>query len=695
MAVLEKIRVKLGVFITVLIAIALLSFIIDPNTLESTLQMFSSKYDVGKMNGESISYREFEKRTNYFSEIYQMTSNGNTEDQSEVVSNMAWQDEITRLVVLPAIENAGIKLGKAELTELTQGSHISPVLSQNPFFVDENGNYDKSKLSQFIQAAASDETGKVANFWKFTQDNIVQTALLEKYYALLQQSMVSTPLELARDMEESNTTYNVNFTILPMTAPDSSIVVSSDEIKAYYNARKDKMKQPASKDVEYVVWEVVPSVEDVNFAQGEMDKVYPEFVATDNVKAFIQRNSSVPMNQMYFTPEQFTSLSASLAEFMNGNPAVGSFLEPYQEGNNFYAAKVMDTQMLPDSVFVKHILLRGENEQKADSLKAVASKSAENFLAVAAEYSDDKNPNVEEIGDLGWLTQQFMLPGFESVMTMPVGQVEKMTSQYGTHLVKVTKKTAPSKKYQVAVLCKEAVAGKQTYAEYYAKANELATASNGKIDAFNTYVKENNVTVYPAMNILPASRSFVSYERAREIVRWINDNPVGSVSSILSLDNRYYFVVAVTGEHAEGIVPLEQVAPQIKQTLSGEKQLALMASQCKEKTASASNLDEVAQILGTSITSRDGIAFSTLQPQQIDYKFLGALANAKEGELNGPVEGQIGVYYFTVNGIDKGAFYTEDDAKTKKGQQFAYVMRALPYILSEQAQIEDMRYKFY
>ena len=40
MAVLEKIRVKMGAFITVIIAVALLSFIIDPSTLESTVSMF-------------------------------------------------------------------------------------------------------------------------------------------------------------------------------------------------------------------------------------------------------------------------------------------------------------------------------------------------------------------------------------------------------------------------------------------------------------------------------------------------------------------------------------------------------------------------------------------------------------------------------------------------------------------------------
>ena len=68
MAVLEKIRVKLGVFITVVIALALLSFIIDPTTLEAVSNSMSSKYDVGEINGKDISYMDFEKDVEYFTE---------------------------------------------------------------------------------------------------------------------------------------------------------------------------------------------------------------------------------------------------------------------------------------------------------------------------------------------------------------------------------------------------------------------------------------------------------------------------------------------------------------------------------------------------------------------------------------------------------------------------------------------------
>ena len=71
MAVLEKIRVQMGIFITVLIAIALISFIIDPGTLQSAVSMFSSKNDVGEMNGQSITYMEYSKKLQYYQNLQQ------------------------------------------------------------------------------------------------------------------------------------------------------------------------------------------------------------------------------------------------------------------------------------------------------------------------------------------------------------------------------------------------------------------------------------------------------------------------------------------------------------------------------------------------------------------------------------------------------------------------------------------------
>ena len=137
MAVLEKIRVKMGWLITILIAVALLSFVIDPSTLSSAMSMFSSKYDVGEIAGEGISYQEYQQKVDHFTQIYQITSGSTSsnEQTQELINNTVWQNEVTERVIMPAIAEAGITLGSEELYDLTQGNNISPVLLQDGAFV--------------------------------------------------------------------------------------------------------------------------------------------------------------------------------------------------------------------------------------------------------------------------------------------------------------------------------------------------------------------------------------------------------------------------------------------------------------------------------------------------------------------------------------------------------------------------------
>ncbi len=695
MAVLEKIRVKMGAFITVIIALALLSFIIDPSTLESTLSMFSSKYDVGEINGEGVSYQDYQKKVDYFNRIYQLTNGNASNDQvQEAINNAAWQDEITEKVVMPAIENAGLRLGEEELVDMSQGNNISPVLANEASFKDENGNFDKNRLLQFVQAIAQDQSGQLLMYWDYLEKNMTRDQLLVKYFSLLDKSTFVNAVELNRAIADNNTTYNVDLVVNPyIFIQDSTIKVSNQEVKEYYEKNKHLFKQQQSKDIEYVVFEVVPSAQDIELAENSINKVYDEFTTTANMKNFLARNSDQAYNPYFYKQDELARVSDAVAEFAQ-KAKVNESMAPSLEDNAYIAARVMDIKNLPDSVFVKHILLQGEDEKKADSLIQVLKKGAD-FTALATEYSADKNTNVEEVGDLGWMTQQYMIPGFESIFTAKKNDVLKLSTTYGTHLVMVTKATKPVEKMQVALLVKEAVAGKQTYADYYAKANNLAVKSEGKLEKYNASVKELNLNSYPAVRVLPSAKTIANYAKAKEVVRWINENEVGSVSPILSVDNQYFFIVAITGEHKGGVASFNDMSTQIENLLIAEKKGEKVAADTKAQIEGLNDIEAVAEKLGLTVSHQSGVAFSSLNSQQLDPKFIGAVASAKEGELAGPVVGDVGVYYFVVKGKEVGAFYTEDDAKQRKAQEFAYASSILPLIMSEQANVVDQRYKFF
>ena len=290
MAVLETIRVKFGIVITALIAVALLSFIIDPSTLQSVSSSMSSKYDVGEIDGKAISYVDFQADVDKFTAINEIVSGSSVQDEQTQIQirNAAWQALVDKYLFTKNAKKAGLNVGEEEMLAIISGELDSPVFSQNPVFFDENGIFSKEILLDFVNYLNSDETGRLKIYWDYLQESAKTQQFYSKYMSLFTQSNVKNPLMLVNEIAENNNTFDVEFVMVPYTYPkDTTVVVSDSEIKAYYNAHKKFYKQQASRDIEYVVFEVVPSTEDITAANEALIKVYDEFKAAENMKSFL------------------------------------------------------------------------------------------------------------------------------------------------------------------------------------------------------------------------------------------------------------------------------------------------------------------------------------------------------------------------------------------------------------------------
>ena len=136
MAVLETIRVKFGIVITALIAVALLSFIIDPSTLQSVSSSMSSKYDVGEIDGKSISYTDFQAEVDRFTAINEIVTGSSVQNEQQQIQvrNAAWQSLVDKNLFVKNAKKAGINVGEEEMIALISGELDSPVFAQNPAF---------------------------------------------------------------------------------------------------------------------------------------------------------------------------------------------------------------------------------------------------------------------------------------------------------------------------------------------------------------------------------------------------------------------------------------------------------------------------------------------------------------------------------------------------------------------------------
>lgn len=689
MAVLEKIRVKFGLAISIIIALALLSFIIDPSTLESALQSMSSKYDVGRIAGKSVSYTDFQEEVDKFTTINEIMTGSSVqnEDSQKQIRNAAWQSLLDKFMFVKNAKAAGINVGEDEMIDLTTGENISPVLLQMGIFSDENGNFSSEALVNFVQQIDADQTGQYRTLWNYLQNTIYTQQNYTKYGSLFNAATKSNKLQLAEDMAFNNTTADFDYVIVRYPAQrDSSITVNTAEVKKYYKAHKDFFKQIANRDIEYVVYEVVPSDDDIAATNEAIDALYDEFTTTDNMKAFLLKNSDRSLNNYWYKAGELKTINADLDAQVFGGSNVTPVLK---NGNTFFAGRVMDSAMVSDSVYVKHILLQGAGAKNtADSLVNVIKKGG-NFANLAATYSVDQNTaDNGELGSIGWLTQSLMITGFESTIFANAGEPFVLDTQYGTHVVLVSQKTKPVAKKQVAILEKTALASKETFNNYYSQANTFATLANGTYEGYKKALDSTKVYSH-ALTITEATANYGAVDQAKEVTRWAFDAKVGKASNIITVNNNFFFVVAVKDAHKEGYATIKEATPSIIETLATEKQHALTLASVKEK---AGSLESLAEAFNTTVESRTG---ASLNNTMFEPVLLGLVNATEVGETSAPADGILGVYVAKVNDKQTGSFYTEEDANNYAAQKAQYAAQQVMQVMAENDEVIDHRERFF
>ena len=299
MAVLEKLR-GWGIVLSILVALPLLLFIIDPSQIIQTVQSVSSRYDVGKIGGKSVSYTDFQAEVDHLSRINELMS-GNTsssEQQQLQIRNAVWQKLVDENLFIKNAQAGGITVGKAELVNLTNGENISPVIAS--LFTDENGNFSSARLVDFVQTVEDGDENARA-IWKYLQESVLTNQYYTKYNSLFLNSNVENALQVNKAIADNNTTADVDFVMIPFSyATDTTVVVTDKEINDFYNNHKKFFEQKAARDIEYVVFQVVPSAEDIAAANSEFVRLYDEFTTTDNMRAFLQRNSDSQWDDRWY-----------------------------------------------------------------------------------------------------------------------------------------------------------------------------------------------------------------------------------------------------------------------------------------------------------------------------------------------------------------------------------------------------------
>lgn len=693
MAVLQKMRDKFGIAISVLIALSLLYFIAP---MDDLMTLFGKPQNVGEIAGQAVSYEDFlaevDKCTT-INEIITGSSVQNEQTQQEI-RNAAWQEFLDRYMFIKNAKAAGIAVGKDEIVDLTTTENASPIVAGNPVFADNKGVFSPEKVVEFVQNISNDPSGNLATYWKYIQNTIHTQQFYAKYAALFSASAYANELQKDADVAMNNTTATVDYVIAPYSyEKDSTITVSKSAIKEYYNAHKENYKQKANRDIEYVVYEVEPSAADIANAYAQMEEAWKGFPEAENVKTYILKNSDRQYSEYWYKEGELKSVNDEVDAFVAKNNTGVSPI--YTDGNTYYSVRVVETAKIADSVYVKHILLQGADAKKqADSLLNVINKGGD-FAALAAQYSADQGSAADgQIGNIGWMTQTYIIPGFEPAFTAATGKAFILNTQYGTHIAQVVRKTAPVLKKRVAILEKTAIASKETFNDFYSKANTFATITGGTYEGYKKAIDSLGIYSHN-LKVTEATSNYGAIDNAKEITRWVFDNKAGKASNIITVNNSYFFIVAVKTVRKDGYTALSEVSPAIEQMLYIKARNAAKEAEVAGKIAGKTSLDEIAEVLGSSVSKDQNVSFATLGGSMIDPAALGAMYIANEGEIAGPVAGAAGVYVFKVTKRENGAFYTAEDAERMAAQKAQYSSQMILPVMMKAAKVEDNRERFF
>ena len=686
MAVLEKIRVKLGILISILIAIALLSFIIDPNTLGSTLQSMSKENNVGEMKGKAISYRDYytalEQNTQLFNALN--GGNANSEEAQNQLREMTWNQIFNQRVFFPKVKAAGYSVEDAEMVELLQGENVSPIVAQQRVFAGEDGQFSADAVKEFISQMDLDESGLSRKYWDYLKEQVYAQQMYNKYYSALRNSSLPNASQIARAIEAGNTTKDIDFFVVPINfGVDSTINISAAEVSKFYNDRKNLFMQPANRDIEYVVFEVVPSQEDIEATRAEFDVLYEQFAQAENLKNFVALNSDSRWDDKFYSKEDLAKTPA-FAEYAFGGSEPVSPVD--EQADAFTAVRVAERKMMPDRVNFSFKVFPNTDRAVADSLLSAVRK----------------NGTSEELTPGGWVTMENLAANnmdfFNEAFFMKKGEAKIIDIDLFqmVAVLKVDDVDAPKEKVKLAFLRKNINPSDDTYRDFNMKAADLADRSDGKYEKFAEIVKEENLPVIPLKNVVIETKRIGVVDNARSVVHWVFDRKTkeGSVSDVITVENKYYFVTAVTKVRKEGRIPLEDVKDDILMELINRKKVDKLAEEAAEKVSGGESLEVLAEKFSTTVSHRDGISFAGTD-MSMEPALVGAVAAADQGVVTGPVKGTIGIYFFEVKETGSGEYYTEADAINRSAQEAYSTLRSLTDIVAQEADVKDYRAKFY
>ena len=702
MAAIGNIRKHYGLLV-VIVGIALLAFVLG-DLFRSTNRR--QPENVATVDGEKITHKDYSNMVNMNLENAKAQNGGSlsTEDNYTVHANTLEQ-MIRDIIMKNEYKDLGLVVSGDELFDQFLGENPNQYVVKS--FTNPDGSFNRELVATYIRDFQTLNPEK-KSMWINFERAIKEDRLNTKYETLLKKGFYLPSKLAARIYADKNEKTSAEvYAIRYNTVADSTVTVSDADNKAFYENNKNKYQTEATRSIDYIIFDIVPSQADIEYSKNFVGDLKQDFAQIENAANFVNANSDLPYDSTWKSRSDVPAELESV--IFDENNGVGFVYGPYENEGYYNVAKIIAMENRSDSLMASHILVsyanalrseatrtKEEAQALADSILNVVKKDNSKLEDLAKSLSDDPSAQTNN-GDLGWFTDGMMVYTFnEFVQNNKVGTVGMVETPYGFHIIKVTDRNEAAPKARLAVVAHEIAPSTATYQNVFAEANKFVT-ENTTAEEFNKAIEEQGLNKRTYPNLRSNTNRITGINNPRQIVRWAFDKEtkVGDMSTIFDLDNMYV-VAVLTKSVKEGYTPAEDIAERYQFVIKKEKKGAMLAEKAK---AYGTDYQKMINELNGEKTTVDNVTFDGrgFGNFGVEDKVIGTVIGMKEGETSEPIVGGNGLYVVKVT-KETPAAATTDYSNIVKEQRTRFnnqVLNNSYSALKDVVKIEDNSILFY
>ena len=695
MAMMAKMRSLAPAFILTVGGLFVLFMVISDSNVLEALGGGGRSNNVGSVNGEDITYQEFQTALDQQIENQKrQTGKDPEETQIDQIREQVWDAVVTQKIFAQLIKKYGISVTDQEVKDVILGDNPPDFLKQN--FIDSLGNFNK----QLYEQAIFDPQNKAALIQ--AEDLVRQSRLTQKLQSMILASVNVGEDEVKRKFIEQNMNIEADYTLVDINlVKDAEVKVTDDDLKDFYDKNINTYKIPPQRKLKFVMFSNVASSEDSQMVYNNLMNV-KKTLSSDTLgfTQLVGIYSETPYSKDTVTVSTLTGEVVSALNKASVGDVVGPFAT--QQGYTLfrYSGSVQSTEVFSKA---SHILINqyGNDEKNLAEANKLYDRlvAGADFAALAKEFSKDPGSGSKG-GDLGYFGKGMMVKEFEDAcFNGKVGEIQKpVKTNYGYHIIKVTDRS--DKKYIVEKIVNQVKQSASSRDRNFTAASDFSFLA--KKNDFDSEAKLGNYNVQETPQFSELSGSVPSIGQNKRLVKFSFENSVNTVSDPFKVPSGYV-VVKITEAATEKFRPFEELKEQLKPAVIREKKFEKIKSIAENLYKNINGDLSRAYSIDTNFTVKQTGSFvpqGSIPNIGKDYGFLNSAMKSELNKVSAPVKGLRGYYLIKVTKrtpFDQKLYSTQSSTlrSTMLQEKRSRFLNQWVTEIKENAEIVDNRHLFF